>query len=107
MQPTLLIASPMKHDPVFDRTVVLVWHHDRDGAIGVVVNRHLKHRLGDVVDVDKTVGLDRYREVPVAWGGPMESASGTVITVGTLSKEEGWALPNGLGVTRSQETMLR
>lgn len=107
MQPTLLIASPQKHDPLFDRTVVLVWHHDADGAIGVVVNRHLEHRLDDVVDIDKALGLDRYGDVPVAWGGPMETGSGTVVTVGTLSEEEGWVLPNGLGITRSQEAMLR
>lgn len=107
MQPTLLIASPQKHDPMFDRTVVLVWHHDQDGAIGVVVNRHLKHRLSDVVDVDKALGLEYYNHVPVAWGGPMETGSGTVIAVGQLTADEGWVLPNGLGITRSQETMIR
>ena len=107
MQPTLLIASPHKHNQVFDRTVVLVWHHDADGAIGVVVNRPLQHRLDDVVEVDKTVDADHYRDVPVAWGGPVEGTTGTVVTVGALSREEGWVLPNGLGVTRSQEAMLR
>ena len=107
MQPTLLIASPQKHDPLFDRTVVLVWHHDGDGAIGVVINRHLKHRLDDVVDIDKGLGLDRYAHIPVAWGGPMETGSGTVVTSGALSEGEGWTLPSGLGVTRSQEAMLR
>src|SRR5687767_6760214 len=99
MQPMFLIASPHKHDPLFDRTVVLVWHHDRDGAVGVVVNRHLKHRLDDVVELDHAAlggpgGLDRYRDVPVAWGGPMEATSGTVVTVGPLSNDEGWVLPN-------------
>jgi putative transcriptional regulator len=112
MQPMFLIASPHKHDPLFDRTVVLVWHHDREGAVGVVVNRHLKHRLDDVVDLDRAVGIDRggldpYRDVPVAWGGPMENTTGTVVTVGALTSDEGWVLPNGIGITRSQEAMLR
>lgn len=107
MQPTMLIASPQTRDPFFERTVVLVWHHDPDGAIGVVVNRHLKHKLDDVLDVDSSAHLERHQDVPVAWGGPVESASGTVVTKGPITDEEGWVLPNGLGITRSQEALLR
>jgi putative transcriptional regulator len=36
---TLLIASPALWDPNFRRTVVLVGHHDDEGAVGVVLNR--------------------------------------------------------------------
>ena len=35
----LLVASPAIDDPNFHRTVVLIGHHDRDGALGVVINR--------------------------------------------------------------------
>ena len=41
MDPCLLIASPQMKDPFFERTVVLLWHYDEDGAIGVVINREL------------------------------------------------------------------
>jgi putative transcriptional regulator len=107
MQPTLLIASPQSRDPFFERTVVLVWHHDQEGAIGVVVNRHLKHQLNDVLDVDRTMSLDDLGDVAVVWGGPVESGSGTVVTVGRISKDEGWVLPSGLGVTQSQDVLIR
>lgn len=107
MQPTLLIASPRTKDPFFEKTVVLVWHHDEQGAIGVVVNRHLQHKLGDVLDVDRGLDLEAHVDVPVAWGGPVESGSGTVVTRGGISDEEGWRLPNGIGVTRSQDALLR
>jgi putative transcriptional regulator len=36
---SLLIAAPTLWDPNFRRTVVLVGHHDDDGAVGVVLNR--------------------------------------------------------------------
>lgn len=107
MQPSLLIASPQSRDPFFERTVVLVWHHDPEGAIGVVVNRHLKHQLNDVLEVDRTVPLEGFTDVPVVWGGPVESGSGTVVTIGRISKDEGWVLPSGLGVTQSQDVLLR
>ena len=35
----LLIASPALWDPNFRRTVVLIGHHDEEGAVGVVLNR--------------------------------------------------------------------
>jgi putative transcriptional regulator len=36
---SLLIASPALWDPNFRRTVVLIGHHDDEGAVGVVLNR--------------------------------------------------------------------
>jgi len=39
MRGKLLVASPAIEDPNFHRTVILLGHHDRDGALGVVINR--------------------------------------------------------------------
>ncbi len=36
---SLLIAGPGLWDPNFRRTVVLIGHHDEEGAVGVVLNR--------------------------------------------------------------------
>lgn len=103
--PSLLIASPRMKDPFFERTVVLVWHHDEDGAIGVVVNRGLSPMVHDLLDLDE--GLEPYDEARVGWGGPVEPTSGTVLTRGTVHEDEGWALPTGIGVTRSQDALVR
>src|SRR5919197_478656 len=35
----LLISSPALFDPNFRRTIVLIAHHDEDGAMGLVLNR--------------------------------------------------------------------
>lgn len=45
----LLIASPDLRDGIFDRTVVLVLHHDDDGAQGVVLNQPFEAALDDVL----------------------------------------------------------
>lgn len=45
----LLIAGPDLWDPNFRRTVVLIGHHDEDGAVGVVLNRASSLTVLDVV----------------------------------------------------------
>src|SRR6266540_6658088 len=40
----LLIASPTMGDPRFQQTVILMVRHDRDGALGIVINRQLGDR---------------------------------------------------------------
>ena len=102
-----LVAAPQMRDGLFERTVVLVWRHDEDGAIGVVVNRPIDHRLVDVVEPDPGTDLSSYRDTTIAWGGPVEVNSGTVVTKGQVADEEGWRLPDGLAVTRSQDALAR
>lgn len=36
---SLLVSSPALRDPNFRRTVVLIAHHDDDGAMGLVLTR--------------------------------------------------------------------
>lgn len=45
----LLVASPTIGDPTFARTVVLVVDHDRDGALGIVLNRPTETTVEAVV----------------------------------------------------------
>ncbi len=106
MQPSLLIASPQMKDPFFEHTVVLVWHHDEDGAIGVVVNRVGRELLPEVLVVED-IDMSAYEGTRVAWGGPVETGFGTLITSSQISAEEGWILPGGLSVTQSQDALER
>ncbi len=120
MEPQLLIASPQMHDPFFEKTVVLVWHHDEDGAVGVVVNRRLTEaagrgvmppstssRLVDVLVVEEDVDMSSYADAEVGWGGPVDTDCGTIVTAGTVLDEEGYLLPRGVAVTRSHDALLR
>ena len=105
MQPTLLIASPSMKDPFFERTVILLWHHDEDGAIGVICNKPLDHKVCDILASDEP--LDDYDGAAVTWGGPVEAQSGTVITIGRVERSEGWVLDCGVRITRSQDALER
>ena len=72
----LLIAGPGLWDPNFRRTVVLVGHHDDEGALGVVLNRVLDVTVGEAVPVlARIADLDE----PVFRGGPVQEASVVVL----------------------------
>lgn len=65
----LLVSSPSLHDPNFRKTVVLIAHHDEDGAMGLVLSRP-----SDVSAADAAPTLDGFpgSEDPVFVGGPVE-----------------------------------
>lgn len=73
---SLLISNTNLFDPNFRRTVVLIGHHDDQGAVGVVLNQPLAVSvrdavppLGELVDPDERL-FD---------GGPVEPASVVVL----------------------------
>jgi putative transcriptional regulator len=46
---SLIVSSPSLHDPNFRRTVVLMTHHDEDGAMGLVLSRPSEIQLAEAV----------------------------------------------------------
>ncbi len=72
----LLIAGPSLWDPNFRRTVVLIGHHDEEGAVGVILNREAPLTVGEaapplapLVDEDAALFL----------GGPVQPTSAVVV----------------------------
>jgi putative transcriptional regulator len=45
----LLVSSPSLHDPNFRRTVVLMTHHDEEGAMGLVLSRPSELSVAEAV----------------------------------------------------------
>ncbi|MGH8148626.1 MAG: YqgE/AlgH family protein [Steroidobacteraceae bacterium] len=77
----LLIAMPALLDPNFARSVTLIFEHTPDnGALGIVLNKPLPMRLGDVLSQmqleprDEQIGAQ-----PVLRGGPLRTDHGFVL----------------------------
>jgi putative transcriptional regulator len=68
----LLIASPEMQDPRFDHAVIVVVRHDRDGALGLVINMPVGERpLAELLAAIGETGAGDAK-VPVFLGGPVQ-----------------------------------
>jgi putative transcriptional regulator len=69
LQGKLLVSSPALIDPNFRKTVVLIAHHDEDGAMGLVLSRP-----SDVAAVDAVplLGGIPGADDPIFVGGPVQ-----------------------------------
>jgi putative transcriptional regulator len=72
----LLIAGPDLWDPNFRRTVVLIGHHDDEGAVGVVLNRPLETTVEEAVPPLSTLVPPGE---PLFQGGPVQPEAAVVL----------------------------
>jgi putative transcriptional regulator len=72
----LLIAGSTLRDPNFRRTVVLIGHHDEEGAVGVVLNRESEVEVAEAAP--PLAGLVEPGE-RLFFGGPVSSQSAVVL----------------------------
>jgi len=75
----ILIAMPAMADPRFTRTVIYVVAHNKDGAMGLVLNRDAESvsfpELLAQLGIDKAAA----RSIPVRFGGPVDVTRGFVL----------------------------
>ncbi len=75
-----LIAMPSMLDPVFGGTVVYLCEHNRQGALGMVINRPTDIRMGDLFDrLDLKPEIEWLAAKPVMFGGPVQEDRGFVL----------------------------
>ena len=76
----LLVASPEMRDPRFYHTVILVVRHDRNGALGIIINRPVENRsLASLLEAlgEKDTGIAG--SVRIFAGGPVQPEIGFVL----------------------------
>jgi putative transcriptional regulator len=104
----LLIAMPGMGDPRFERSVILLCSHSSEGAMGLIINKHvpglqlhgLLEHSGLAVD-----GLGR--DDPVHSGGPVERGRGFVLHScdWAAPEDETLCVPGGLRMTQSRSIL--
>ena len=94
LQGKLLVSSPALHDPNFRKTVVLIAHHDEEGAMGLVLSRP-----SDVPAADAVPSLEHLPGArdPVFVGGPVQPEAFMVLAEFEDVGEAAAPIMGGLG----------
>jgi putative transcriptional regulator len=76
----LLIAMPAMGDPNFSQTVALICDHNAQGALGLILNKPLPMRMGEIfeqleIEIEEGPLIERQ----VLRGGPMQTDRGFVV----------------------------
>lgn len=97
---SLLLAHPALKDDNFKHTVILIASHDNDGAMGVVLNRPLEKKLGDLSEEFAAGAL---AGVPLFAGGPVQPAQVILCVWRPHPESDGFQLMFGLDPERAAE----
>jgi len=72
LQGALLLDGGKLQGSFFQHSVILICHHDAEGAFGLILNRPAGSVVGDAIVADIP---DRIRKLPLYVGGPVQTNS--------------------------------
>jgi len=101
--PYLLLATPTLLDPNFVQSVVLMGHHDTEGAMGWIVNRLHEKPARELLDPGQQQGV--HALTPLHLGGPVPADGLLAVFHGSTAGVESAEIAPGLFVSRSAHVL--
>jgi putative transcriptional regulator len=102
----LLIASPAITDPRFARTVILMVQHDRNGALGIVVNLPVGERpVANLLEMIGEPDSKAAGTVRIFAGGPVQREMGFVVHSADYGRADTIAIDGRIAMTASREIL--
>ena len=102
----MLVATPLIDSGCFQKSVVYIFSHSAEGAMGVIINQPLElinyATLIDGVELPKEAAE---RNIPVYFGGPVERARGFIIHSTDYLRDFTLARSADLAVTTSSNIL--
>jgi putative transcriptional regulator len=101
-----LIAMPGLADPNFYHTVTYICEHNDNGALGIVINRPLTTRLGEIFDhLEIQTKSAKIAQQAVYLGGPVQPERGFVIHRPLGDWDATLKITDNLGVSSSRDIL--
>lgn len=97
---SLLLAHPAMKDPNFRRSVVLMSSHNAEGAMGVVLNRPMGKRLGEL---SGDFALSTLAGVPLFHGGPVQNEQ--LVLAAWQVRSDGFRLHFGIDPEKAEQLL--
>lgn len=100
-----LIATPiMKDGGIFDKSLIYVCSHGRNGAMGIIVNKRLyEFSFSDLTFQMPIENYAKLSEINLYQGGPLEKVRGIVLHSDDYIKEGTMRVGNNIAISSSTE----
>lgn len=102
----VLIASPNMGDPRFQRAVILIVRHNKQGAFGITINRPIgEHSLASLLEMLGEKDTSAEGNVQIFAGGPVQPEVGFVIHSAEYVRDETIAINDIVAATSSTDVL--
>lgn len=102
-----LLAAPRIDGGMFHQSLVYICRHDRDGVLGLIINKPLHHtnasKLFEELDIDVTAH-DLHRKLALE-GGPVNPEVGFVLHTGQPNWASSFAITENVCITTSKDIL--
>jgi len=96
----LLVSTPLITSSCFHRSVVYLFAHNGEGAMGIIVNQPLETvGYNSLLDENDIPAAQQSEEISVYYGGPVDRTRGFVIHTDDYNKGETLIQGNGIAVS--------
>ena len=100
----LLISMPTQEDERFEKSVIYMCAHSKDGAMGIIINKKIDYDL--YPDLLQQLGIDNPligKKLYIRYGGPVESGRGFVLHSDEFIRKETLTIDKGIALTSTSE----
>lgn len=105
LQGRLLIATPLIETPCFEKSVVYICSHSKEGAMGVLVNAVLNDiTCSDLLDQLNIKDAVRYLP-PIHFGGPVDTARGFILHTNDYITKNTHAINESISLTATIDVL--
>lgn len=101
----LLIATPALEGSVFQQSVAVICEHNKEGALGIVINRPMDFSTCDLLEYMDIPSSTSHNLNPVVAGGPVQTDRGFVIHRSKKSWNSSICLKHDIMITTSNEIL--
>jgi putative transcriptional regulator len=99
-----LIAMPNLLDPNFFHSVTYICEHNKNGAMGIVINQPVDLSLGELItQIGMETPISDEMEQPVYRGGPVETDRGFVLHLPLGNWESTLKITREIGISTSND----
>lgn len=106
-----LVSTKEMKDSRFEKTVILMLEHDKNGALGIVINKQLgKITLGSLINKIEDQSINKKElydiEIPIYWGGPVDKNKILILHTNDY-KNETTKKYNKLSISNDLKTLVK